>query len=156
VPKARRRAIFFESLRLTASLPGVRLYNAVFGARDDERAFERLLNRINRAADARDGYALIVCDRGKEASYTRLVRKMGVYNPIPSQLGAWPEGTATRNIPIERILEDPVFKASERSYFIQLVDFCAYALLRRERPLRSKSQYGLHQAFSALGPILAT
>jgi hypothetical protein len=39
VPKARRRAIFFESLGLTASLPGVRLYNAAFGAKEDERAF---------------------------------------------------------------------------------------------------------------------
>jgi hypothetical protein len=118
--------------------------------------FERLLNRINRAAEVQNGHALVVCDQGKEARYTRLVRKMGVYNPIPSRLGEWPEGTATRNIPIERILEDPVFKASERSYFIQLVDFCAYALLRRERPLPSKSRYGLHLAFNALGPILAT
>lgn len=161
VPKARRRQIFLDSLTLTAALPGAKLFNAVFGAKQDELAFERLLNRINRTAQARGerqgygGHALIVCDQGKEASYTRLVRKMGVFNPIPSQLGQWPEGTVTRNIPIERVLEDPVFKASERSYFIQLADFCAYALLRRERPLPSKSRYGLHQAFAVLDPVLA-
>ena len=37
---------------------------------------------------------------------------MGVFNPIPSMLGGWPEGTPTRNIPTEFILEDPVFKVS--------------------------------------------
>jgi hypothetical protein len=52
VPKARRREICIESLRLTASLPGVKLFNAVFGPRDDVRAFERLLNRINRTLSA--------------------------------------------------------------------------------------------------------
>jgi hypothetical protein len=51
----------------------------------------------------------LISDEGKEVAYTRLIRKMGVYNPIPSRMGAWPEGTATRNIPIELILEDPVF-----------------------------------------------
>ena len=161
VPKGRRRQIFFDSLRLAASLPGAKLFNAVFGPKDDVRAFERLLNRINRTAQARaehqgyGGHVLVICDQGKEAAYTRLVRKMGVYNPIPSQLGEWPEGTLTRNIPIERILEDPVFKASERSYFIQLADFCAYALLRREQPLPSKSQFGIDQAFGLLSAILA-
>ena len=35
-----------------------------------------------------------------------------------------------KNTVIDRILEDPFFKNSEMSYFIQLADFCAYALLR--------------------------
>jgi len=36
-----------------------------------------------------------------------------------------------------------------------LVDFAAYALLRRERPIPSKTKYGLDQSFSILSPILA-
>ncbi|MFQ5865179.1 MAG: DUF3800 domain-containing protein [bacterium] len=36
------------------------------------------------------------------------------------------------------MLEGPFFKKSERFYFIQLTDFCAYSLLRRERPILSK------------------
>ena len=99
--------------------------------------------------------AILVCDEGKEAAYTRLRRRMGVYNPIPSRFGTWADtGEATRNIPIDRIIEDPFFKKSSQSYFIQMVDFCAYALLRRERPLPSKSKYGLHEAFDLLSGIL--
>jgi Protein of unknown function (DUF3800) len=60
------------------------------------------------------------------------------------------------NIPVELILEDPVFKVSQRSYFIQLADFCAYALLRKERPLASKTKYGLDTAFELLNPVLLT
>lgn len=32
-------------------------------------------------------------------------------------------------------------------------DFCAYALLRQERPIASKTKYGLDQAFNLLEPI---
>jgi len=34
------------------------------------------------------------------------------------------------------------------------VDFAAYALLRRERPVASKRRYGLDKAFDLLYPIL--
>ena len=37
---------------------------------------------------------------------------------------------------------------------IQLVDFCAYALLRKERPIPSKTRYGLDRSFFILDPIL--
>lgn len=155
VPKGRRCQIFKEALQMVAALPGARLFNAVFPASQEKRAFERLLNRINRTMITWDSRAILICDTGKESEYTRLARRMHVYNPIPSKLGFWTDiGTATKNIPIERIIEDPFFKKSEQSYFIQLVDFCAYALLRRERPIPSKTKYGLDQAFQLLTPIL--
>lgn len=155
VPKGRRCQIFKDTLALVATLPGTRIFNAVFPAKDDMRAFERLINRVNRTMQAWDSRAILICDKGKETDYTRLTRRMGAYNPIPSQFGVWSNtGTATRNIPIDRVIEDPFFKDSQDSYLIQLTDFCAYALLRRERPIASKSKYGLDQAFSALTTIL--
>jgi hypothetical protein len=63
-------------------------------------------------------------------------------------------GKTWKNIPLDRIVEDPFFKGSAQSYFVQLVDFIAYALLRREHPLPSKSKCGLDKAFSELDPIL--
>jgi hypothetical protein len=154
VPKGQRCQIFKDALSMVAALPGVHLFNAVFPARDEERAFERLLNRIHRTMEAWDSRAILICDQGKETVYTRLTRRMGVYNPIPSSYGTWRDtGMRMRNIPIDRILEDPFFKRSDQSYFIQLVDFCAYALLRRERPIPSKTRYGLDQAFALLSPI---
>jgi hypothetical protein len=155
VTKSQRAEIFKKALEMMAMLPGARLFNAVFPANQDEKAFERMLNRINRTLQAWGSYAVLVCDEGKEVAYTRLVRRMYVYNPIPSQYGVWLDtGEAYKNIPVERVVEDPFFKASNQSYFVQLVDFSAYALLRRERPIPSKTKYGLDTAFDSLAPIL--
>jgi len=155
VPKGRRCQIFKEALSMVATLPGSRLFNAVFPAKDEDVAFERLVNRINRTLQAWDSRAVLICDQGKETAYTRLCRRMHVYNPIPSRYGVWLDtGEQRRNVPIDRIIEDPFFKPSGQSYFIQLVDFCAYSLLRRERPIASKTKYGLDQAFNLLATSL--
>jgi len=155
VPKGRRCQPFKDSLDLLARLPGARLFNAVFPEKEDELAFERLLNRINRTMESWDSHAVLICDTGKEARYTRLAGRLHRYNPIASKYDQWLDsGRAYKNIPIERILDDPFFKRSDQSSFIQLVDFCAYALLRRERSLASKSAYGLHEAFEVVLTIL--
>jgi hypothetical protein len=157
IPKTRRCEIFFQALRMIAALPEARLINVCLSADKEHWAFERLLNRINRNMQACNGHAVLFCDEGKNEIYTRLCRRMGVFNYIPSMYGGWGGWSAPqashRNIPIDRIIEDPVFKDSKRSYFVQLVDFCAYALLRREHQLPSKNAYNLHRAFFALGPI---
>ncbi len=153
--KGKRCQIFRETLELVAGLPGARLFNVCFPHKQDEMAFERLLNRINRTLQAWGSYGILVCDEGKEVAYTRLARKMHVFNPIPSRYGGWLDtGKIYKNIPIDRIVEDPFFKRSSQSYFIQFADFSAYALLRRESQLPSKNRYGLHEAFDALSPIL--
>ena len=155
VPKGRRCQIFKDALALVAHLPGVRLFNSVFPAHDEDRAFERLVNRINRTLQAWNSRAVLICDEGKETSYTRLCRRMHVYNPIPSRYGVWLDtGEQRRNVPIDRIIEDPFFKPSDQSYLIQCVDFCAYSLLRRERLIPSKTKYGFDQAFSLLSNCL--
>ncbi len=155
VTKGQRAAIFKETLKVMAQLPGARLFNTVFPRKQDERAFEWTLNRINRTLKAWGSYTILVCDEGKETAYTRLVRRMYVYNPIPSQYGVWQDtGQSWKNIPLDRVIEDPFFKESAQSYFVQLVDFSAYALLRRERPIPSKTRYGLDTAFNILDPIL--
>jgi hypothetical protein len=155
ITKGQRCAIFKGALKVVSELPGARLFNAVFPKGQDQKAFEWLLNRINRSLQAWGSHAILICDQGKETSYTRLVRRMYVYNPIPSQVGIWQDtGRCWKNIPLDRVVEDPFFKDSVQSYFVQLVDFCAYALLRRERPVPSKTKYGLDTAFAVLHPIL--
>jgi hypothetical protein len=62
---------------------------------------------------------------------------MTVVNYIPSQFGGWPGGAASKNITITRIIEDPVFKDSAASYFLQMCDFAAFTLLKRDRLRRS-------------------
>lgn len=137
VTKGRRCQIFKQTLQMVTTLPEVRLFNTIFPTKGSEGAYEALLGDINRTLQRWDSHAILICDEGKDAIYTRLVRRMQT-----SENGA-----------IDRILEDPFFKQSDQSYFIQLSDFCAYALLRQERPIRSKTKYGLDQAFNLLEPI---
>jgi hypothetical protein len=78
--------------------------------------------------------AMIVADEGRETDIRRAFRKMNVFNLIPSKFGVWPTGQVTRNITTERLIEDPIFKPSDQSYFIQLADCVAFSLLKRETP----------------------
>lgn len=150
IGKYRRCCIFRETCLLLKKMPGARLFNASLPMGQEEQAFEWLMNRIQRTMQAWDSHCIIVSDEGKEAAYTRIARRMHVFNPVPSSIYAG----SSRNIVIDRIVEDPFFKKSERSYFIQLVDFCAYALLRREVQIPSKNKYGLHTVFPELDSVL--
>lgn len=151
----RRGEIFHEMLSLAAGWEDVLLTSGVFPENREDWLFERLLNRINRTMRRLNSHAILMCDEGKNEEYTRMVRRMSVHNPIPSRYGVWRDsGDSTENIPLDRIIEDPVFKDSGRSYFIQLVDFCAFALLRREFPLKNRAAlHGISTAFNLLSPI---
>lgn len=137
VTKGRRCQIFKQTLQMISMLPEVRLFNTVFPIKASEPAYEALLESINWNLQQQDSHTILICDEGKETIYTKLVRRM----------------QNLENGAIDRILEDPFFKQSDQSYFIQLSDFCAYALLRQEHPIASKTKYGLDQAFNLLEPI---
>jgi hypothetical protein len=151
ISKTSRCRIFNDILKQVASIPAIRLFNAAGKKANEERLFERLLNRINRTMQEWKSRALVVCDEGKD--YTGLIRKMRRHNPIGSQFGVWRDGGLTKNIVLNRIIEDVFFRKSHRSYFVQVADFAAYALLRSERPLASKSKYGLDKSFELLRKI---
>lgn len=152
--KYQRSVIFKDILTMMVNLSGLQIFNACGPFTQHARLFERLMNRINRTLETWKERAVLISDEGKEEFFNRLRRRMAVYNPIPSKYGRW-QGTdeATKNIPIHRILEDIFFKDSAHSHFIQLADCVAYALLRREKPVPSKSKYGIDQAFDILKPI---
>jgi hypothetical protein len=119
----------------------------------EQFAFERLMNRINKTAQSRKQNVLLFFDQGEEAEITRRIRRMRVYNPIPSKFGAWLDsGKSAKSIPLSNCVEDPVFKDSKASFFIQLADFCAYALLRSERPLASRTVLGYDTMYDELRP----
>jgi hypothetical protein len=153
VRRDERSEIFKQTLELVAQIPGAKLLCACDSSKREYRLFERLLNRISTCMRKAGGTAIVVCDEGKEIAYTRLARRLGKINHIPSRFGCWPDGSSTQNIPTDHIIEDLVFKSSTDSHFVQMADFCAYALMRMEKPLQSKSRYGLDQAFTTLRPL---
>ena len=92
--------------------------------------------------------AFIISNEGRETEITSVVRRMRVYNYIPSKFGQWQPGISARNITTDRIIEDPVFKNSQRSYFLQLADCVAFALLKQESaPSEFTERYALRSMF---------
>lgn len=152
----RRAQIFHKYFEVVEFMSrwDVRVFSVCNTDDDQYRSFERLLNRINRTMLAWDSFAHLICDEGKERQYTAMVRRMRVHNPIPSNQGQWPNGGVIKNIPIERIIEDPQFKNSNKSYFIQTSDILAFGLLRREFPTPKARQQRIHKSFEQLNTTL--
>jgi Protein of unknown function (DUF3800) len=133
-------------------LPKVRLINAAVPQHEDDRAFEWLLNRINVNMAGNHSKAVIFSDEGK--SYDKLFRRMRRHNFIPSKIGQWETGGMSKNLTLDRIVEDIVYRDSARSLFIQAADACAYSVLRSESPIPSKTALGLDQSMMILEPIM--
>lgn len=151
IGKYRRSQIFNEALALLNNLP-IKIFT-VCHTQNPDWAMERLLTRVNKTLGEWDSYGVMYLDEGKEAETTRLFRRLGVYNPVPVYVARGV--TEIQNLKLDRLLDDPVFKDSERSYFVQMADFVAYALLRKENRLPSKDKYGYHQSFYGLQNVLA-
>jgi hypothetical protein len=103
--------------------------------------------------------------RRSRASTYETSRKIAIFHP-PSQpvalpqavrlLGAWPEGTVTRKYPGRANSRGPGLQSFATLLLHPARRLCAYALLRKERPLASKTKYGLDTAFELLNPVLLT
>lgn len=149
--KNERAQIFRKTLQFIADSQSFVVVGSV--SRSQEYALQRLIQRIQNTAQKRDERAILFFDDGEEVATTRMMRKMRYHNPIPSKNGTWKStGKRTENKPMTHILEDPIFKDSASSFFIQLVDFCAYALLRQERPIASRTAQGIDTCYEILRP----
>jgi hypothetical protein len=71
VAKGRRCRIFQDTLRMVTTLPAAKLITTVSPSSQEEPGFERLLLNIQQFAEAENSYAVLICDQGKEAPYTR-------------------------------------------------------------------------------------
>ena len=92
-------------------------------------------------------------DNKKQEEIMLLLRKMRSYNPIPHSADY---AAGFRNMPLNYIIEDPFFKNSLHSYFVQAVDLVAFLFYQFLEPnyyMRKKSGKNY---FSKLKPIYCT
>ena len=150
--KAYRADLFYEAIGLIENMKGVSVINAITPSKKEHlELFAVMLNSINKKLEAEKATGILICDEGNENKLTSIVRKMKKKNHIPYNSSGSTSGT--RNIPLDRIVEDPLFKTSESSYFIQLSDFLAFSLLRNEKPLPN-TQKKVKDAFNQLDQVL--
>ncbi len=125
------------------NLSGIKILNAYGPDYNSMLTLEYLLNRINTLMEFEKEDAKLFFDEGNEKKIIALSRKMRRYNPIPSSSpNGWGKdeefvsnsGYSYKNMPAIHIIEDPDFRQSSDSYFIQLADLVAYAIYRKEEP----------------------
>lgn len=115
-----------------------------------ERAWMYLIQRFENFLSKRQEPALglVFSDETNEANIRKLLRRMRVYNPVPSQFAGY------RMMPIVQIVEDPIIRQSRHSYFVQIADLCAHALYRRMNPRGSLKRFNIDRLFEVLQPLL--
>ena len=151
--KAYRADLFYEAVGLIENMEGVSVINALTRNKKIHLVlFEFMLNRINKKLEVQNATGILICDEGNENKLTSIVRKMKKQNHIPYNSSS-SNKTGTQDIPLDRIVEDPLFKTSKSSYFIQLSDFLAFSLLRNEKPLPN-TQKKVKDAFNQLDKVL--
>lgn len=113
-------------------------------------AWSRLIQRFDTFLKKNQSdFGVIVADGIEDLEVRGLLRKMRVYNPVPSKFGGAP-----RQMPTSNIIEDVFNRDSRHSYFIQAVDAVVHILYRREYPKSSLKKYNLDKSFLDLDSIL--
>ncbi|MGL4612083.1 MAG: DUF3800 domain-containing protein [Trueperaceae bacterium] len=110
------------------------------------RLAQRFQTYLQKSCNASLG--MIFADETNEVKIRRLIRKMRVYNPVPSYFGGH------RSMPITNSVEDPVMRSSDHSYFVQIADLTSHALYRKLYPKGSYRQYNVDKLFELLNSIL--
>jgi hypothetical protein len=161
IPKGLRASIFRDTMDMIAGLPRVAVISGVWsmvGTSKREihaKAFSRIAERLQVRASKSDTHILRIVDEGKDVELRKIARRSAVYNPVGSAFGAWEDGSPSKNIPNDRLIEDPIFRSSVRSYFLQLTDFIAFALLKSEtHPTPLIAKYKLDKAYERLEPVI--
>jgi hypothetical protein len=113
-----------------------------------ELAWKRLIQRYDTFLKKKDSKGIIIGDDSDEPALRALLRKMRVYNPVPSMFSGF------YNPIITNIIEDIFFRESKHSFVIQAVDAIAHALYRKEYPKGSLKKFGLQYLFDTLDPLL--
>jgi hypothetical protein len=162
VPKGLRVHLFQQTIQVIASLPGTAIITGAWPRAGlslsdiHAKAFARIQERLQRRCLSQDSQILVIADEGKEHELTRLARRTKIWNPVGSMFGAWEDGSSYKNIPNDRLIEDPIFKRSHQSYFLQAADFVAFALLKSEVPPTPRvAKYKLDNVFDDLAPVCA-
>jgi hypothetical protein len=98
-----------------------------------------------------DDTGILICDNTDNDKVRAVLRKMRRYNPISHDSDF---GPGYRDVPIRIVIEDPNFRDSADSYFVQAADTAAYLLYQHVKPNRYMKIKRGDKYFRRLQPIL--
>ena len=97
-----------------------------------EMAWKTMIERIERFTAHNNETGIIFPDEGNPDYVRQMFRRMRRHNIVAAHYGGVPQGLPR---PARLIVEDPNFRKSSDSYFVQLADLNAYAAYRTVYPL---------------------
>lgn len=120
--------------------------------------FENTISRRNFAGPANsDERGILFADETERKRLLSLLRKMRYFNPVPNQAQFNKPGQANfRQLPLLTLVEDPSFRDSGESYFIQATDTIAYFLNQHLQPNSYARKKAAHNYFGRLKAITVT
>jgi hypothetical protein len=168
IQKHDRLTILRHSIAEIASVPDISIINVLVDKQNKpagysvfENAWKALIQRFENTLSHRnfpgphnpDERGILFPDETDDKKLRLLVRRMRRFNPVPNRV---PFGPGHRNLPLLTIVEDPNFRRSADSYFIQAVDTVAYFLLQSVQPNGYIRRQGGTKYFERLRPVLCT
>lgn len=150
-----RAELFYEAIGRIEAMSDIKIINDFTNNKKEHiKLFEKMLNKINDMLKAYKGFGVLICDEGNEKKLTSTMRKMKRHNHMPDIFDNYGHNSTLGNIFLERIIEDPLFKNSKSSYFIQLADMVAFSLLRNKVPIEGSTKPKVQEAFNQLNQVL--
>lgn len=136
LPVGVRHIAYRSHLRILEHLPA-RAFAVVVDKRTTTRpsrevfdlAWEALLQRLERTSTKEHASFVLVHDEGEDEAVRRWVRRARRHLTAGSAYGTGSIALAARNM-----IDDPIPRRSDQSYFIQLADLVAYASFRAVVP----------------------
>ncbi len=101
-------------------------------------AITRLYQALDEFLTLYNANGIVFFDRANEKHITTHVRKL---------LGTGASGESIPGVKLSKVIEDPVFRISADSMFIQATDVIAYTLKEKEFPQGSRKKYQAHKIF---------
>jgi hypothetical protein len=166
IPRNDRLSILRFMINELATMPDITLINVVVekatknpGYDVFSMAWKALIQRFENTMSHRnfagpvnpDERGMLLPDHTQDKKLTTLLRQLRRFNPIPNQRQ---HGPGYRNLGLVRVIEDPNFRDSAHSYFIQACDTVAFMLYQQLSPSTFMQRVGGSGIFRRLDPVL--
>ncbi len=120
--KDKRAKMFTTVLKELAQLKNIRIIGGYTKDKTQkDKLFDAFIYELDKFLESKKAYGILVCDEGNEQQLISQVRRARK-NEM--------EGDLLVKFALDRIIEDPLFKNSKSSYFIQFADFVAFTMLK--------------------------